>query len=328
MSGMRHVKTLFAALAVASMATYGCSKESSSSGGSASAEAQRAIGLFASDTNGVAGINPSEITGSSLFKSYRHLLDNQIQRNVPDFKEFKSKCGIDPFTDFKNIVAGFKVDKQMEPDENSLLFVVNGPARGKIVDCLKQISEKEGGTVTEDGKFTKISGKSANETMIIGWVNENTMIGGPKMDKGKLEERMKGGGNLNKELLDLLDKADQTSGVWMAIKPDGGFAAPPNPMFPMPKVTYTGMYGSLSLSSGLELKMGSRTASGNEAATVKEELEGLLKKLKPLADLANAGKFIEKLEMSTSGPDLVVKISLSQGDIEDLQNVMKSQMGR
>ena len=329
MNEMRHVKYFLAALMIASLATFGCSKdkESSASGGKASADATAAFALFAKDSNMVVGINMTQLTSSDIYKKFKPMLDQQIEQAGDDFKDFKAKCGIDPMKDFKSMIIGGKAGADMEPDEKTMLVVVKGPERPKMVECGKKMSEEKGGTVAEEGNFTKVT-KKDGEVQWIGWLDNNTMVVAPKMDKAGLEARMAGKDGLsgNKEMMDLLGNTDQTASLWFAMAPDGGIKPPAGGM-PMPAMDFKAAFGSISTKSGVKIDVGARTGSADSASKLKKELQGKIKEIKPMADMMGAGKYVDKLKLSSNGPDLLAKMSLSMKDIEELQKLAGKGMG-
>ena len=328
MNEMRHVKYFLATLMVASLATFGCgSKDDKSSGsvGKPSADATAAFGLFAKSSNMVFGVNMAQITSSSVYKKYKPMLDQQMGAQG-GLEEFKSDCGIDPMTEFKTIIVGAEAGDDMEPKEETMLVVVKGPARAKMVACGKKMAEKKGGSVTEEGAFTKVVEETDGDVTWVGWLDDTTMVMAPKMGKPALETRMKGkdGLDTNTEMMALIGNTDQTAGVWFAVAPAGGIKPPPGN--PLPPANFKAGFGSVNLKSGVRLDMGARTGSADEASGLKKELDGKIKELKPMADMMGAGKFVDKLKLSTNGADLLVKISLSNGDIDELSKLAQGAM--
>jgi hypothetical protein len=328
MNHLRHIKYALATALVASLATFGCSKDDSSSsskGGAPSGDAKAAFSVFPKNTSLVLGLDFGHITGGDLYKKFKPMFESQIAEAGEELAKLKDKCGIDPFTDFKSAIVGAEMDEDMEPDEKTMLVIIKGPARSKLVECGKKMAEEDGPKFTEEGKFTKVE-EEGEEAKWIGWMDDNTMAIAPKMDKATLEARLAGkdGMDGNKEMMDLLGNTDMSSGLWFAMAPKGGIKAPAGGMG-MPAGNFKAAFGSVSVKSGLSVDFGMRTGSSDEASEMASQLKKQISQMKPM--LGPAGKFADKLELDSKGADLIIAISLSVSDIEELMEIAGPMMG-
>lgn len=327
MNEMRHVKYFLATLMIASLATFGCGgdkKSDGASGGKESADAKAAFGLFPKTTTLVGGLNVAQITGSGLYKKFKSQLDGQM--NSGEMKDLQDKCGIDVRTAVKSVVMGAEAGPDMEPKEETVMLVVKGISRAKAVECGKKMDENA--TVEEDGKFTKVTREG--KTHWYGWLDDSTVVVAPKMDKAAMEARMAGkdGMDGNADMMAIVGNTDQTAGIWFAMAPAGGIKAPAGggPM-KMPDANFKAAFGSIGFSSGVKLDIGARTSSADEAGKVKKELDQSMTQLKAMADMMQMGGIAKKLKVSTSGADVVVKLSLSGGDIDQIAKLAQGGMG-
>jgi hypothetical protein len=316
---VRHTQTLLTAALVGSLALLGCSKDggSSSSSGNVTAEAKGSLAYFPKDTAVVLGVNFGGITGSALFKKYKSEIEGALGEK-PEFKKMKDECGIDPLTDFKSVIVGTKFNADGEPDDDRVFLVMKGPARGKLMECAKKMASEDSPTFTDEGKFTKI--EKDGETKWIAWADDNTLMGGPNMDKAALEARMAGKGGLteNGEMMSLIGGADTSEAIWVAgVVPKGA------PTGDMP-VEPQGGYLTLDPSDGLELDFGVRAPSADDAKKGKDQIS---KELDGMKENPMAGKYADKIKVSTSGADLLINIDLSMKDIEELTTMAQAFLG-
>lgn len=327
MNHLRHIKYVVATALVASLAAFGCSKDegSSSKGGAPSADAKAAFSVFPKNTSMVVGLDFGHITSGDLYKKFKPMLESQLAEAGDELSKLKEKCGIDPFTDFKSAIVGAEVGDDMEPDEKTMVVVIKGPARSKLIECGKKMAEENGPKFTDEGKFTKVE-EEGEEVKWIGWMDDNTMAIAPEMDKAALEARLAGkdGMDGNKEMMDLLGNTDMSSGLWFAMAPKGGIKAPGGGMG-MPAGNFKAAFGSVNVKSGLAVDFGLRTGSGDEASNLASELKKQIDAMKPM--LGPASKFADKLKLDSKGSDLILAISLSVSEIEELMQLAGPMMG-
>jgi hypothetical protein len=315
---MRTVKYLVAMLAIASLATIGCSKdESKKTGepgaarpGSQSAGSKAIFALFPEDTNMVVGINLAQISSSQLYKQF---VEPKLKAEADkEFAEFKAECGFDPLTTVKEVVVGGVMDQGMEAQEDKMIVVVKGISRQQLTQCAEKMAQKEDKqiSVSQEGKFTKV--EKDGETTWIGWLDDTSMAMSPKMDKAMLEQRMSGAGggaNANQELMALVARTDQNSGLWLAMQKPAGAESPGG-------VDFKGMFASISLSGGLKLDAGIRQNSPDEASATTKQAKEMLEQAK--AQAGAFGKYLSKVEISASDADVLARLSLSDAELQEI----------
>lgn len=326
MNSMRNVKYLSAMLAIASLAAFGCSKEEKKAGDKqpaqpgqpatpgaaapASPGAKTAFAIFPRDTNMLLGINVSQISSSNLYKQF---VEPQIKAQADkEFAEFKAECGFDPFTTIKEVVIGMVMDKDMEPQEDRVLVVVKGLTRKQLSECSEKMAKKEDKKieVNQEGNFTKLV--NDGETTWIAWLDDATMVAGPKMDKAALEQRIGGkeGVDTDKDMMDLLANTDQKAGIWLTMKkPDGAEA-------PSENMDFKAVFGSVNLTGGLKIDAGLRQGSDDEAKKSVADATAMLDKAKQEA--GPFGKYLSKIELSARGSDVIAKVSLSDQELQEI----------
>jgi hypothetical protein len=320
---MRIVRNLAATLAIASLAIVGCSKdeknkspEGAAAPGAASPAAQTAgaksaFAVFTADTNLVVGINLDQIRASQLYKQFLEpMLKSQVDS---EFAELKAECGFDPVNAIKEVVIGSTMSESMDAQEDKTIMVVKGLTRAQLSDCAAKMAKKEDKQieVTQEGTFTKVVDKDG-ETVWIGWLDDNTMAMSPKMDKAQLEQRMSGaGGGLsgNKEMMDLVANTDQKAGLWLAMQKPAGAESPAG-------MDFQSVFASISLTGGIKVDAGVRQGSADEAKKTVGEATQKLEEIK--TEAGPFGKYLSKVEISANNADVIVKMSLSDAEVNEI----------
>lgn len=132
------------------------------------------------------------------------------------------------------------------------------------------------------------------------------------MKKTALEELVKGkqGVSTNKEMMDLVGKTDQSSGVWVAIKKPEAAGTPA-------EMDFKSLYASIDVASGLKLDAGMRQNSAEQAKKTVDDGTKALEQFKAMIPA------LGKVELSANDSDVLIKVALSA---EELQELMQSAM--
>jgi hypothetical protein len=310
---MRIVKYLVATLAIASLATSGCSKDGEPGAarpGAQSAAAKVAFPIFPPESNLVMGVNLAQISSSQLYKQF---VEPKLKAETDkELAEFKAECGFDPLTTVKEVLIGGAMDQDTAAKNDKMIVVITGISRQQFTQCSEKMAKKEGEnlSVSQEGKFTRM--EKDGETVWIGWVDDTTMVAGLKMDRAMLEQRMSGAGggvSANKELMALVDRTDQSSGVWLAVQKPAGAESPGG-------VDFEGVFASIHLSSGLRLNAGMRQGSADEATKTTDQAKNMLEQAK--AQAGPFGKYLSKVEIGSKDADVLVNVSLSDAELQEI----------
>lgn len=335
---MQTFKYLCATLAIASLATFGCSKEEKKTEGGAAAGGEQgaakpgtpaaapsaggksAFALFPKETNMVVGINLGQISASQLYKQF---IEPKIKAEADkEFAEFKAECGFDPMTTIKSIVIGGVMDNNMEPDEDKMLMVIKGVTRDQAVSCAEKMAKKEDSEVeiTQEGNFTKVVNKEKGKTMWVAWLDDSTMALSGEEDKAYLEKRISGadGVDQNKDLMDLLGNTDQSAGIWLAVQKPEGAESPGG-------VEFKGAFASVNLSGGLKVDAGIRQGSPDEAKQTVGQATQMLEQAK--AQAGPFGKYLSKIEISANNADVIAKVSMSDAELQEIIQQLGPMLG-
>jgi hypothetical protein len=309
---MRTVKYLVASLAIASLATFGCSKGEKKAGvaRSASQTAAAAFPILPPDSNMVVGVNFDQIRSSQLYKQF---VEPKLKAEADrEYSELKAECGFDPLTTIQEVVVGGVMGQDMEAENDKLIVVVSGISRQQLTQCAEKMAQKEDKniSVTQDGKFTKV--EKDGEAMWIGWLDDTTLATSPKMDKAALEQRMSGAGGgakANQELMALVAKTDQKAGLWLAMQKPAGADSPAD-------VDFKAVFASIDLSGGLKVDAGMRQSSADEAKETTTKAKELLEEVK--AQAGDFGKYLSQIEISSDDADVLARMSLSDAELKEI----------
>ncbi len=339
---MKHNLSIATALALSLLVAPACSKDKkgdkgetaekaseskAKSGEKTSAEKKGSPGAlapadvlshFPADTEIVISFNVAGLTGSSMWKQYG---EAAMANASKELGEFKDTCGFDPITTLKSMHVGINSAKSDDP-----VLIVNGFARGTLMDCAKKMSEKEGEKVkiTEDGKFTVLTGDDG--TTAVAWINDTTLIVVPKKnDKAYLQARLDGKDGLkgNTAFTATAAKAKQGAPIWFA----GNFAegSPAASGMGAMGAAPKGFYGSIGFSDGIDFALGMSFAD----AAAAEQTLGMAKSMLPMAKgpLGPAGDILDKLQLATKDADMTIGLKLTDADVEKLKGAAGGILG-
>ncbi|MCP4446513.1 MAG: hypothetical protein GY811_14380 [Myxococcales bacterium] len=275
---------------------------------------------FPANTEVVLALNMASLTGSKMWKQY----GDAAMANAPkELGEFKETCGFDPVSTIQSVHMGINAANKDQP-----LIIVSGFARGKLTECVKKMAKKEGEKIeiTEDGKFTFMSGDGPDKKTAIVWISDSTLMLVPNMsDKDYLQARLDGkdGLNGNADFNTAAGKAKQGAPIWFAASfgADSEIAAEMGAMGTAPKA----LYGSVGFTDGVDFALGVTFADAKSA-------EDTLNMAKPMLGLAkeslgSAADIVDKLKLATSGADMTVSLKLTDADVNKLKALAGQMLG-
>ncbi len=298
---------------------FACSKGGKGISGNA---AQPTILASLPKTTGYAmGFSFTKLYGTKIWE---RLLPKVIEKNKEEFAEMKELCAIDPTHDFERLVMvgdeGFDHDK-------TLLFVQGKIDEEKVNKCITALAQKKGKKVDikKDGKITEYA--SDENKFYSGWAAPNIAVVSPS-DKGKdyLSEVLAGKTHAkdNAAFSAMLAKADTDATMWGAVvaPKDGPGAA----MFANMGGTEKPAAGYMTLvfTKDLDANMGVRfpTEAGAKDLTDKVNKQADALKAQPFI-----GDYIKSLQVSAAQTDAVLKLHLTEQQIDSLMALLESNLG-
>lgn len=308
MSSKRNLRGIYglaiAALAAAFLVGPGCKKDKdeSGAGGGAAAVSGGALKVFPADSEFLFAVNGPKLRKSKYFDMLQGVIKKQGGEELARLEA----CGLDVMNDFQSITAGGNT-KAGRP-----LIQLKGVAREAFKKCAGAAENME---LKEEGEFSVIT--EAGQEKVLAWVNDNTFVGGPEWSKAELKKRLTADTGIdgNKALSDMVGKTDGGAAIWFAFAPAGGKMPGRAP------VDVKGIYGSMWLDSGVKLDIGARLGSEKEAGDLVKQAKSQLPQAK--AQFQAFAKLIDKLDISSSGSDVRVKLDLSYGEVDDLVKAAK-----
>ncbi len=293
-----------AILTVAVMAAPACSKDKSESGGGSggAAASKSALKIFPSDSEFVFSVN-----GAKLRKSkYYDMLEGLIKKQAGDKLAELEACGVDVMNSLQSLTVGGNT-KTGKP-----LVKLEGVAREAFKKCAGTAEDVE---LKEEGEFSVLT--QAGKEMVLAWLGDNTVVGGSGWSKPDLKARLtaEAGVDGNKALSEMLAKTDGGATIWFAFAPAGGKMPGRSP------VDIKGVFGSVWLDSGVKVDLGARLGSEQEASDLVKQAKSQLPQAK--AQFQAFATLIDKLDISSSGSDVRMKLDLSYTEVDDLIKAAK-----
>lgn len=326
----RTLTTTLAAVFVLAVSASGCEKKKDEAGGAAgggggkgAAGAAAAVpsktgfAVFPGDSQFVVGINLASARSSGLWAKYK----DQVEQNLSkEFAELKTACGIDPIGQVQTIIAAGKPPAGGgEPDA---VVVLKGLQRGTLKQCGEKMAAKEGKkfTVTEEGNLANYVVDDKN--VWAAWLDDSTVVIAPEKDKAYVSARAAGEGGLaeGSSVMALLKSVDTSAALYFAA--DTAAMGPGGAMMQGAK----GIFGSLKLTDGLAIDAGVRFDTPDNAKKMTEMVNQQIGAMK--GQLPPQFKtLVEKAVIKQVDKDLVVQLSLSGPELEQLAQALEGMKG-
>jgi hypothetical protein len=321
--------TLAATLCVVAFAASGCEKkkEDGSGGGAAggkgAAGAQAAVpsktgfAVFPGDSQFVVGVNLASARSSGLWAKYKDKVEQQM---AEEFAELRTACGIDPIAQVQTIIAAGKPPAGGgEPDA---VVVMKGLQRGALKSCGEKMAAKEGKklTVTEEGNLANYVVDDKN--IWAAWLDDTTVVIAPEKDKAYVSARAAGEAGLadGSPVMALLKSVDTSAAIYFAA--DTAMMGPQAAMMQGAK----GIFGSLKLTDGLAIDAGLRFDTADNAKKMTDMVNQQVGAMKGQLPPQFKG-VIEKAVIKQVDKDMVVQLSLSGPELEQLMQALEGMKG-
>lgn len=286
--------------------------------------ARAAFALFSADTNAIIGIDLRNVVDGELGPLLTPGIQSWLDESHHAIENMKTTCGLDFLASFDTIIVGGIVGRNMAVDEKSMIIVVSGPSRATVVSCSRAITGPKGGRVVERGRFSRVFHGDGTDDWIA-WLDDNTMALTDGMDETAFAARMAGteAGRGDPEIRRLLARTEHTSGLWLVMKPEGGFdSSQVDPK--MRDIALQAFYGSLDLRTGARLRAGIRTGNADQGRSLKALLDQRLAEVKPMVEMFGMGHFLDKLQLDRDGDEVSAVLTLSPEDVRVIDKMLRT----
>ncbi|MBL4688696.1 MAG: hypothetical protein JKY37_29175 [Nannocystaceae bacterium] len=257
----------------------------------------------------VGGVDLAGIQKSKLWNDHLHEL---VKAQGKDVLAAMDACGLG-LDKWQSITIGGT--DAGGGDKIALVAVADGLGKKETLECahgkLKEIDGEEPWTVEEDGKVLKMDDGA------MGYViDDNTVVIAGKDWTDSVSKLAKGEGKsaFDGGLADVLKRTDTSKHIWFAGKvPEGAGTAAKEQLGAAP----TDVAGYFDFSSGMEVKASIGVGSSDEAASVKEKVEGLFNGMaKGLAKAQGVSDdTLDNVKFDTDGNAFTIEAKASDADL-------------
>jgi len=295
---MRATRT-FLAIAVATALASGC--------GSKGKVADKAsFKVLPKDSDLLIGINGAKARGASQ-------LDEVLRQAPPRVAAVLSKlksCGIDVVKGLDTVyIAGNSTTQRG-------VLAIKGFNKGQIEQC-GQVAKELALTTKDNLTSMTVNGRP----VYLAWADDSTFLTGPNWAGKDLQNLASGSGGAdsNSDLMNLVGEVDGDAALWFVFAPPkdspllGAMSSMGGPV--------QALFGSVSVSGGgLTIHVGIRSKDADSASQISSALKMVLPQVEGMAG-KEIGAIAQKVEVSSSGDKVKLKLSLSKADLDTLQKI-------
>lgn len=277
---------------------------------------QKALAAMPADSELILGIDFNKLRSSALYKKYEPML---MARIGDDLKEFQATCGFNPIEKAGGLIMGGK-GQQM----STASMFVRGFDQPSAVECLKkhEAAQKAAGKaaqLTVDGNYIEFVDDDPSDATRALWIDDQTAMLKRENDQNVGKDALiaaaaaKDGDGLtgSKAFTDLLGRTHTGAGIWFVVKGDA-------PMLAMARmIKFKAVYGSIDIGSGIAAEIRMWMPSADEAKTAAADLGKQLGQVKAVTSA------LSDVSVKADAEDVVIRIKLSQGQIDELQTLLK-----
>lgn len=287
---------------------------SAAAGAASAGVAGKGFAVFPADSGMIIGINFDSVRKSGLWEKYKPMIEQQMASEMADIKE---ACGIDPMTMLESAIVG------ANPTTEAAVVVVKGIPRATMKDCGTKMAAKEGKKIeiTEEGNLNHIV--ADGEETWIAWLDDTTMVMSPEQDKAYIEARAAGEGGLaeGSKLMELLKNVDTSASVYLV----GDIAQMGPAASAVPGGE--GLFASIKLTDGLSIDAGMRFGTADSAKAMTDMANQQMQAMKGQGLPPAFGKVIDKAKVKTVDKDMVVQLSLTGAELEEVSKAVQGMAG-
>jgi hypothetical protein len=254
--------------------------------------------VFPKDSDILIGVD-----GPALRQGQYKRLERALPESAAKAVASLRSCGIDPVEGVEKVVAA------ASSKTRRVAARITGFTRDDFKQCGELARELK---VVDSGATTAftIRGKTSH----MAWADDRTILTGPGWKPEELTDLLAGKGKLNDNdgLMGQVRAVDTAAPLWIAWSPPGG-------KLEVPMVgNLRGARGTLSMASGLDLKLAARMASWDEAKGAVSLAEAALPQFKE--DAGELAEFLPKIVVTQDEDTVVVTVKLDPAETARLIN--------
>ena len=318
-------KTMLTAAILASLAlALGCKKSGKGAmGGAAGAMSD----VLPKETGFMVGISINKLRTTKLWETVsKKATEDPEAKSAID--ELKNDCGMDLMT---GIVESVTVAGPEDyNNEQKMLIHVGGKfSEGKVNDCItKMVQKKENKKVAiaKEGNVTVYSVEGEPKKLYASWLGEGSVLISTDETGAYLKEVLakKSSYKQNAMLTGLLAQVDSNALVYGAgVVPKSGDAA--GPFGAMVGAKPDGAYGTVNYQKDLDATVGLRFANDADAKTTVEQINKELEGQKGSNPMI--AEYLKGVKVTQSGKDAMIKVALTEQQINNLLSFVEMFMG-
>ncbi len=325
MSRPRLIVTALALAAVTVAGAGACKKENKAGGPGSVAgtgsDLKSTLRLFPADADGIVGINFQKVRDSGLYKKY----EPQLQKMIGDeIAKLKDACGSDPLAKLQSTIIAFKGDGK------TVTTVVRGFDKATASTCAQKAVELakargEDASVTIDGNYLEMKSGTQPAVGAI-FIDDQTMISavrdGVGMPRAELETLSKPRAEADSlvasaEFMDVVSRTDTGDAIWFVVNGS-------SPSMQQAPVKVQSAFGSIEITDGLKIEGAARFESEEVAKTTADGGKAQLEQMKA----SMFGSMVSDVSIDQKGKDVVVKVGLTQAQIENIAGMVAPALGQ
>lgn len=262
----------------------------------------RSYAVFPKDSDVVLGID-----GPSLRHGHYKRLEAALPDSARQAVAQLRSCGIDPVEGVERLVAAGSSKSRR------VLARITGFTRQDFTQCGEVAREIKIAGQGEAMTFT-MRGKTSH----VAWLDERTILTGPAWTAPELSDLAAGKGGLHDQddLMDMVAEVDTAAPLWLAWAPEGG-------SIEVPMVGHVlGARGTLSMATGLEVKLAAKLASHQEARDAAALLDAALPQFKE--DAGDLAPLLDKIQVEVDDDTVRAEVSLTPAETARLISAVEA----
>ncbi len=266
--------------------------------------------VFAPETDLLVEISVAAMAKSELWTRYGDAALAFFDVGL-DLEEVRAACGYDPLAEIDTLTVGV-----VASTDQDVLALVEGISREKLDRCLEGLAAAAGEelSMTEGEPLWRYAFGEAE--FLVGWIDDDTFaFADPiEVDEDGLAARLRGESGLEDDaevLAVLADRVDAEAGFRFAIVPKEGSDL--DRTLAMSGLAAKAAYGSVAVGEAVDLALGMKLRSADEANEVRAQLDQL-SQLVAMSD-HELSPLVRGVELSTRGAHILAAVSLTLDDL-------------
>lgn len=271
-----------------------------------------AQGVLPADVTVVAGMNMSSVRKSQLFTTLFPALMSSEPEARQALDTIKASCGIDAVNVVNDLVIA------MDKSEKGAIYLglAAGVDEKKVTSCLVTVGAKLANakiTAKRTGNIVEYAEAGSKDKIYAGWIGSDVLVIALDPENKALLERMMGGkGVKTGEIARGVKAVNTGAAFWAAVVEKDSIGT----------ATMKGGYGAVDLAGGLltldgHLIVGSAKEAAAAAAEANKQMAAASGSMGPDMD-----KILKAVKITSSGDELVFKMSISEKDVMSLMGML------